>query len=53
MLTDVESARKQGKIANDVWTKAGATSARILTVMVRPNVGTWIFVLDFPDLATL
>jgi hypothetical protein len=51
-VADVESARKQGKIANDVWTKAGATSARALSVMVGPNVGNWIFYLEFPDLAT-
>ncbi len=51
-LADAESARKQGKIANDVWKKAGATSARVYTVMVGPNVGNWIFAIEFADLAT-
>jgi NIPSNAP len=51
-VADIEEARKWGKIGNEVWTKAGATSARAFLVMVGPNVANWIYVFEFPDLAT-
>ena len=51
-VANVDSARKSGKIAHEVWTKAGATRMRAFVVTVGPNVGNWLFALEFPDLAT-
>lgn len=51
-VANVDSARKSGKIAHEVWTKAGATRTRAFLAMVGPNVGNWVFALVFPDLAT-
>jgi len=50
-IADQEVGRKWGKIASEVWTKAGATGARAYTVMFGPNVGQWVFVIEFADLA--
>jgi hypothetical protein len=50
-IVNHEVGRKWGKIASEVWRKAGATDARAFTVMVGPNVGQWIFAIEFPDLA--
>jgi hypothetical protein len=50
-IVNQEVGRKWGKIASEVWRKAGATDARAFTVMVGPNVGQWIFAIEFPDLA--
>lgn len=51
-VADAESAGKWGKIGNETWIKAGATSARAFRVLAGPNYGNWIFALEFPDLAT-
>ena len=50
-IANQEVGRKWGKISSEVWTKAGATNARAFTVMVGPNVGQWVFAIEFPDLA--
>ncbi len=50
-IANQEVGCKWGKVAVEVWTKAGATSARAFTVMTGPNVGQWIFALEFADLA--
>jgi len=50
-IVNQEVGRKWGKVACEVWTKAGATNARAFSVMFGPNVGQWIFVIEFPDLA--
>jgi hypothetical protein len=50
-ISDQEVGRKWGKVAVEVWTKAGATNARAFTVMFGPNVGQWVFAIEFPDLA--
>jgi hypothetical protein len=50
-IANQEVGRKWGKIAIEAWTKAGATNARAYSVMVGPNVGQWVFALEFPDLA--
>ena len=50
-ITNQETGRKWGKIASEIWTKAGATNARAFSVMVGPNVGQWLFAIEFPDLA--
>ena len=49
-IENQESGRKWGKIASEVWRKAGATNMRAYAVMVGPNVGQWIFAVEFPDL---
>jgi len=50
-ITNQEVGRKWGKIASEAWTKAGATNVRAFAVMVGPNVGQWIFALEFADFA--
>ncbi|MGD9715412.1 MAG: hypothetical protein AB7V46_25670 [Thermomicrobiales bacterium] len=50
-IENQEVGRKWGKVATEVWTKAGATNARAFTVMFGPNVGQWLFAIEFPDLA--
>ena len=50
-IVNQEVGRKWGKIATEVWSKAGATNARAFTVMFGPNVGQWIFAIEFPDVA--
>lgn len=51
-ITNQEAARKWGKIANELWMKAGATNARTFVTMFGPNVGQWMFAIEFPDLAS-
>ena len=51
-IANQEVGSKWGKVAIEVWTKAGATNARAFAIMVGPNVGQWLFALEFPDLAT-
>ena len=50
-IVNQEVGRKWGKIAIEVWTKAGATNARAYSSMVGPNVGQWVFAIEFSDLA--
>ncbi|WP_428659283.1 hypothetical protein [Reyranella sp.] len=50
-IANQEVGRKWGKVAIEVWTKAGATNARAFTVMLGPNVGQWVFAIEFADLA--
>lgn len=50
-IANQEVGLKWAKISRGVWTKAGATNVRAFTVMVGPNVGQWVFALEFADLA--
>ena len=50
-IANQEVGRKWGKIASEVWTNAGASNARAYTVMFGPNVGQWVFAIEFADLA--
>jgi hypothetical protein len=49
-VVDQDSARKWGKISSAVWTKAGASNVRVYQVMTGPNVGNWVFALEFSNL---
>jgi NIPSNAP protein len=50
-IANQELGRKWGKVASETWRKAGASNVRAFTVMFGPNVGQWVFAIDFPDLA--
>lgn len=50
-IVNQEVGSKWGKIAIELWTKAGATNARAYSVVIGPNVGQWVFAIEFPDLA--
>ncbi len=51
-VADAEVGHKWAKFANEHWLRNGATKARGFRVMVGPNVGQWLFAIEFPDLAT-
>ena len=50
-MPDQELGQKWGKIGSEVWKKAGSTNVSAYSVMFGPNVGQWIFAIEFPDLA--
>jgi hypothetical protein len=51
-VADAEVGLKWAKFANEHWLRSGATRARGFRVLVGPNVGQWVFAIEFPDLAT-
>lgn len=51
-MTNQDLGRKWGKIGSGVWKKGGATNVRAYSVMFGPNVGQWIFAIEFPDLGS-
>ena len=51
-VPNAATGQKWAKIALEHWRKSGATTGRVFRAMTGPNVGDWLFAVEFPDLAT-